>query len=94
MRPRSVLLASLVAAAGAGAATPPSTVPTDAGLDRVVTRTDVPDATRKVGEVRLGSIPGTVAGEDTTTGERFSRETEGPFITSVVAMGKEPSVSL
>ena len=53
MRPRSVLLASLVAAAVAGAATPPSTVPTDAGLDRVVTRTDVPDATRKVGEVRL-----------------------------------------
>jgi hypothetical protein len=53
MRPPSVLLASLVAAAVAGAATPPSIVPTDAGADRVVKRTDVPDATRKVGEVRL-----------------------------------------
>jgi hypothetical protein len=53
MRPPSVLLASLVAAAVAGAAAPPSTVPTDAAADRVVKRTDVPDATRKVGEVRL-----------------------------------------
>ena len=53
MRPPSVLLASLVAAAVAGAAAPPPTVPTDAAVDRVVKRTDVPDATRKVGEVRL-----------------------------------------
>ena len=53
MRSPSVLLASLVAAAVAGAAASAPTVPTDAAADRVVKRTDVPDATRKVGEVRL-----------------------------------------
>ena len=46
------LLASLLVVAVAGAAPAPA-VPIDAAADRVVKRTDVPDATRKVGEVRL-----------------------------------------
>ena len=44
-----VLFVSLAVAAVAGAAT----LPSDVVGDRVVKRTDVPDATRKVGEVRL-----------------------------------------
>ena len=52
MRALRSLLASLAVAAVAGAAAPTG-VPSDAAADRVVMRTDVPDATRKVGEVRL-----------------------------------------
>jgi hypothetical protein len=52
MRLLPALLASLLVVAVAGAAPAPA-VPTDAAADRVVKRTDVPDATRKVGEVRL-----------------------------------------
>jgi hypothetical protein len=47
-----VLLASLAVAAVSFAAAPTGP-PSDAAADRVVMRTDVPDATRKVGEVRL-----------------------------------------
>jgi hypothetical protein len=52
MRLLPALLASLLVVAVADAAPAPA-VPTDAAADRVVKRTDVPDATRKVGEVRL-----------------------------------------
>ena len=52
MRLLPALLASLLVVAVAGAAPAPA-VPIDAAADRVVKRTDVPDATRKVGEVRL-----------------------------------------
>jgi len=52
MRLLPALLASLLVVAVAGAAPAPA-VPTDGAADRVVKRTDVPDATRKVGEVRL-----------------------------------------
>jgi len=53
MRALSVLFASLAAVAVARSAVPAPAVPTDAAADRVVKRTDVPDPTRKVGEVRL-----------------------------------------
>jgi hypothetical protein len=52
MRPLPVLLASFAVAAVSFAAAPTGP-PSDAAADRVVMRTDVPDTTRKVGEVRL-----------------------------------------